>query len=187
MQTTWSGAADCHILQNQSPLIDVLCEPSAQTPLTSANQFARKSGVRRKRLLKEFDERSGDYNTGGSTRRQLVTAYREKALRVASALRTNGEASPANLARQTGVGSAAAILQKNYYGWFERLSRGKYILTIKGVQALTEHAHMLEDNDMIERTINELDVTYSVSGENNDDLAHIAEAAEFYLKNTGKI
>lgn len=41
---------------------------------------------------------------------------------------------------------------------------------------------MLEDNDMIERTINELDVTYSVSGENKDDLAHIAEAAEFYLK-----
>lgn len=46
---------------------------------------------------------------------------------------------------------------------------------------------MLEDNDMIEQTINELDVTYSVSGDNKDDLAHIAEAAEFYLKNTGKI
>lgn len=60
-------------------------------------------------------------------------------------------------------------------------------MTIKGVQALTEHAHMLEDNDMIERTINELDVTYSVSGENKDDLAYIAETAEQYLKNTGKI
>lgn len=60
-------------------------------------------------------------------------------------------------------------------------------MTIKGVQALTEHAHMLEDNDMIERTINELDVTYSVSGENKDDLAHIAETAEQYLKNTGHI
>lgn len=173
--------------KTKSPLIDVLCEPSVLTTPTSRNEVARKSGVRRKRLLKEFDERSGDYNTGGSTRRQLVTAYREKALRVASALRTNGEASPANLARQTGVGSAAAILQKNYYGWFERLSRGKYILTIKGVQALTEHAHMLEDNDMIERTINELDVTYSVPGENKDDLAHIAEAAALYLKNTGNI
>lgn len=98
--------------KTKAPLIDVLCEPSAQTALTSHNQVTRKSGIRRKRLLKEFDERSGDYNTGGSTRRQLVTAYREKALRVASALRTNGESSPANLARQTGVGSAAAILQK---------------------------------------------------------------------------
>ncbi len=34
----------------------------------------------------EFHERSGDYNVGGSSRAKLVTAYREKALRVAQAL-----------------------------------------------------------------------------------------------------
>ena len=50
--------------------------------------------------------------TQGSTGRQLMTAYREKAIRVAAALRSSGESSPASLARQTGVGSAAAILQK---------------------------------------------------------------------------
>jgi hypothetical protein len=79
------------------------------------------------------------------------------------------------------VGSAAAILQKNYYGWFERLSRGRYVLTIKGVQALTEHAHMLEDNDMIERSINELETDFSLVQHNDSELEHIAEVVEPYL------
>lgn len=164
--------------KTKSPFIDVLCEPAA---LKRTNRIpSRKGGVRRQRLLREFEERSGDYNTGGSTRRQLVTAYREKALRVASALRTQGEASPALLARQTGVGSAAAILQKNYYGWFERLSRGKYVLTIKGAQALTEHSHMLEDHDTLEH-----DLMMSGSLDSSEDfiveeLGEIAEATEQY-------
>ncbi|WP_440118173.1 DUF2161 domain-containing phosphodiesterase [Paenibacillus sp. QZ-Y1] len=166
--------------KTKSPLIDVLCEPTAQG---HGGTGIRKSGVRRQRLLREFDERSGDYNTGGSTRRQLVTAYREKALRIASALRTQGEASPASLAKQTSVGSAAAILQKNYYGWFERLSRGRYVLTIKGVQALTEHAHMLEDNDMIDRSINELEVDFSLVQREDGELEQIAEIVEQYLVN----
>lgn len=167
--------------KTKSPLIDVLCEPAAQVHALGGRTGVRKGSIRRQRLLKEFDERSGDYNTGGSTRRQLVTAYREKALRVASALRAQGEASPASLAKQTSVGSAAAILQKNYYGWFERLSRGRYVLTIKGVQALTEHAHMLEDNDMIERSINELETDFSLVQHNDSELEHIAEVVEPYL------
>ncbi|MGX1827592.1 DUF2161 domain-containing phosphodiesterase [Paenibacillus taichungensis] len=167
--------------KTKSPLIDVLCEPAAQARMPSSGTGVRKGGIRRQRLLKEFDERSGDYNTGGSTRRQLVTAYREKALRVASALRVHGEASPALISKQTSVGSAAAILQKNYYGWFERLSRGRYVLTVKGVQALTEHAHMLEDNDMIERSINELEMAFSLNQHDDSELEHIAEVAEPYL------
>ncbi|MGC5771054.1 DUF2161 domain-containing phosphodiesterase [Paenibacillus pabuli] len=167
--------------KTKAPLIDVLCEPAAQAPLSGSGTGVRKGGIRRQRLLREFDERSGDYNTGGSTRRQLVTAYREKALRIASALRAQGESSPAFLAKQTSVGSAAAILQKNYYGWFERLSRGRYVLTIKGVQALTDHAHMLEDNDMIEQSINEPEIDISLIHGDDDRLQHIAEITEPYL------
>ncbi|WFR65723.1 hypothetical protein P9222_28490 [Paenibacillus amylolyticus] len=40
---------------------------------------------------------------------------------------------------------------------------------------------------MIERTINEPDVTYSVPSDTEDDLAHVAETAEQCLKNTGLI
>ncbi|MGQ8871390.1 DUF2161 domain-containing phosphodiesterase [Paenibacillus sp. TSA_86.1] len=153
--------------KTKAPLIDVLCEPSVISGSLRPLPLARKSGIRRQRLLKEFDERSGDYNIGGSTGRQLMTAYREKAIRVAAALRSSGESSPAALARQTGVGSAAAILQKNYYSWFERVSRGKYMLTIKGMQALTEHELMLQDST-------------------KEQLAQVAEVTERYLLNISK-
>uniref|UniRef100_A9U7K6 Predicted protein n=1 Tax=Physcomitrium patens TaxID=3218 RepID=A9U7K6_PHYPA len=78
--------------------------------------------VRKSRLLYEFRERSGDYNVGGTTRAKLMTAYREKALRVAGALAgaPEGGLSPAHLREKSGVPNAAAILQNNYYGWHRR-------------------------------------------------------------------
>lgn len=66
--------------KTKAPFIEVLCEPG------EVSQAGRKAPRKRERLLVEFRERSGDYNTGGVTRSKLVTAYREKALRVAAAL-----------------------------------------------------------------------------------------------------
>ncbi|MCK6074419.1 DUF2161 domain-containing phosphodiesterase [Paenibacillus silvae] len=180
--------------KTKAPLIDVLCEPAVITSLGRSVPSARRSGIRRQRLLKEFDERSGDYNTGGSTGRQLMTAYREKAIRVATALRSSGESSPAALARLTGVGTAAAILQKNYYGWFERLSRGKYILTVKGVEAITEHTLMIQNQGRAasdEHIWNvHTEITYTdpdTAAEHSlDELAQIAEVSEHYLLNRTK-
>lgn len=63
--------------KTKAPLVEVLVEPDETPPAQRSNKR------RRERLLYEFRERSGDYNTGGSTRVKLVTAYREKALRVA--------------------------------------------------------------------------------------------------------
>ncbi|MDT0121880.1 DUF2161 family putative PD-(D/E)XK-type phosphodiesterase [Paenibacillus sp. RRE4] len=182
--------------KTKAPLIDVLCEPSVISGAGRSIPVARKSGIRRQRLLKEFDERSGDYNTGGSTGRKLMTAYREKAIRVAAALRSSGESSPAVLARQTGVGTASAILQKNYYGWFERVSRGKYMLTIKGMEALTEHALMMQDQELTAGeadTWTDYDLIKTIhvnSTESKDvaqeDLVQVAEVAERYLLDPAK-
>ncbi|KUP26406.1 DUF2161 family putative PD-(D/E)XK-type phosphodiesterase, partial [Paenibacillus sp. DMB5] len=66
--------------KTKAPLVEVLAEPGDAPPQV------RSGARRREKLLLEFRERSGDYNTGGSTRVKLVTAYREKALRVALAL-----------------------------------------------------------------------------------------------------
>ncbi|MDQ0170833.1 DUF2161 domain-containing phosphodiesterase [Paenibacillus tundrae] len=169
--------------KTKSPLVDVLCEPIILNHVLPSS--SRKGGVRRQRLLREFDERTGDYNTGGSTRQPLMTAYREKALRVATALRNEGEASPAIIAKQTGVGSTASILQKNYYGWFERVSRGKYMLTVKGIEALTAHALMLDQQDLLELRMNELewnnDSENSFSNEGEQELEHIAEDMLSYV------
>lgn len=140
--------------KTKAPLVEVLAEPGDAPPQ------ARSAVRRRERLLYEFRERSGDYNTGGSTRVKLVTAYREKALRVALALQAleaeaaaaasglgdarGGGVTPAALRKHSGVPGAAAILQKNYYTWFFRVERGRYTLTAAGRAALIEYAAVAE-------------------------------------------
>lgn len=150
--------------KTKAPFVEVLCEPEM------AVQKGRTAIRRKERLLYEFRERSGDYNTGGVTRAKLVTAYREKTLRVAAAMnaaeaeqRSMHEAapdgrelqekavpavppgiSPTAVRDRSGVGSAADILQRNYYGWFRRVSRGRYVLTPAGVQALADYATVLK-------------------------------------------
>lgn len=122
--------------KTKPPVVDVLCEPGEQ-PLR---------GMRRKRqakLLQEFAERSGDYNVGGSTKRKLVTSYREKALRVAWVIRQEGPSAPRRIAEVTGSRRAADILQKDYYGWFERVERGVYRLRPAGEQALADYADVI--------------------------------------------
>lgn len=176
--------------KTKAPLIDVLCEPARRpegsTP-GAAPSSSRKGGIRRQRLMREFDGRSGDFNVGGSTGKPLVTAYREKALRVASSLRAEGEASPATLAQLANVASAASILQKNYYGWFERIRRGKYGLTIKGIQALTEHAFMLEplsspDSESSLSDRDAVELLFEQEGQNDGEkLERIAELVQTYI------
>ncbi|NMO96011.1 DUF2161 family putative PD-(D/E)XK-type phosphodiesterase [Paenibacillus lemnae] len=162
------GLVTVTFYKTKPPFVEVLCEPEAYQPPS------RGSSRKRERLLLEFRERSGDYNTGGVSRAKLVTAYREKALRVAAALAgisrdmpgAPGKASsaeadlaaldrtleappplgtaPAKIRDLSGVGNAAAILQRNYYGWFERIGRGRYVLTPEGRRALETYAAVLE-------------------------------------------
>jgi len=76
-------------------LVEVHLDPAPFSP--------RKSKPRRDRLLREFDRRVGDPNTGGSTRVGLVTAYRQDALRCAAHLDAHGPSRGAEVARATGV------------------------------------------------------------------------------------
>jgi hypothetical protein len=98
----------------------------------------RKNATRTTRLLREFERRVGDPNTAGTTRTPRMTAYRQDALRCAAHLAT-APASPANIAKATGVAKAAALLRADHYGWFERIARGVYGLTPKGQTALAEN------------------------------------------------
>ncbi|MBU9709081.1 hypothetical protein KSP24_19435 [Paenibacillus sp. AK121] len=129
--------------KTKPPLVEVLCKPVASSDDVYKTTAIRR-GSRKEKLLREFHARSGDHNIGGSTRRKLVTAYREKALRVAAALQGMEEAAPAQLARTAAVSDAAAVLQRNYYGWFERVARGRYRLTPFGEAALSEYAEVLQ-------------------------------------------
>ena len=79
-------------------------------------------------------------NVGGSTRRGLVTAYRQDALRCAHLLARQGPAKAAAIARDSGVERARRLMADNHYGWFARVERGVYALTPQGTAAL-EHWH----------------------------------------------
>src|SRR5690606_20460013 len=85
-------------VRRRASRVDVVCEPGPFAPRASAR--------RRHRLVREFSERSGDYNTGGSTRRPLVTAYREDALQIASYLKERGPMRLATIRAETGCSRA---------------------------------------------------------------------------------
>ena len=87
------------------------------------------------RLLREHQRRVGDPTSGGSTRQPIMTAYRQEALRCARLL----EAGPMGIRAMrplADVPHAGAILRDDVYGWFERVERGTYALTPKGVAAV---------------------------------------------------
>ncbi len=116
--------------------IDVHLDPGPYAP--------RKSAGRRERLLREFQHRVGDPNTGGQTRKRLMTTYRQNALRCVAILATNGPTKASEVARMTGVAKARSILADDHYGWFERVERGVYQLTPKGRSAVSEYAGEIE-------------------------------------------
>jgi hypothetical protein len=89
------------------------------------------------RLLREFQRRVGDPNVGGTTGVKRMTSYRQDALLLAQAL-LPGPAAPRKLAAATGVARAGTILLADHYGWFERVEKGVYALTPRGMAIVTE-------------------------------------------------
>jgi hypothetical protein len=105
----------------------------------------RKSKARKTRLLREFARRVGDPNAGGSTRRGLVTAYRQDALRCLQKLLADGPTKASEVAKATGVETARRIMADDHYGWFERAPerRGIYQVTPTGREAAVAYADEL--------------------------------------------
>lgn len=104
--------------------IEVHCDPEPFRP--------RQAPARRARLLREFRARRGDPNVGGTTRRTLVTAYRQDALLCAGHLAVAGACRGAHVAKATGVSRATRMMADNHYGWFRRVATGIYELTDAG-------------------------------------------------------
>lgn len=143
----------CHILRRleiglilvsitaKSSDVRVEFHPSAFDRGKSKTKSQRKKLV----LLGEIKERHGDYNTGGSTRKKLMTAYKEKAIHIACCLERFGQLKPRDL-RLLGTDpkKTGDILLKNYYGWFDRLGNGFYSLNADGQKALSEYKALAE-------------------------------------------
>lgn len=104
----------------------------------------KKQKARRRAIIREIAGRTGDYNEAGSTRRKLVTAYREQAIHVACCLERLGPTSPKEIRALGACPKTLSILRGNFYGWFERVAHGTYALTAQGQTALVEYAHIAE-------------------------------------------
>ncbi len=137
----------CHLLKRLELgliLVSFLKTKTKVEILFHPSEFKRtKSHKRRRSIIREISGRTGNFNTGGITGRQLITAYRESAIHIACALIEFDELSPARL-RQLGASKKAqAILSDNHYGWFERVRRGVYQLHPQGEKALEQYPDLV--------------------------------------------
>ncbi len=112
-----------------SPLqtVDVVLEPS--------DSLAWKNRKKREQVQTEMENRQMDVNVGGMTRRKIITAFREKSIRLACILEREGQISTAVL-RERGMEDYVGILSRNFDKWFRRVEKGVYALSEKGREAL---------------------------------------------------
>ena len=110
---------------SDNDLVDIVVSPVSPMP--------RKNARRRSRLVDEHRRRKGDPALGGSTRKPIMTAYRQQALVCAAAIE-GGLQRPKDM--REAAPKAPQILRDNVYGWFERVDRGIYALTELGAEAL---------------------------------------------------
>jgi hypothetical protein len=116
------------IVDTRHHTVAVAVEPAPYRP--------RPDLPRRKRLLSEHGRRVGDPTLGGSTRRPIMTAYRQRALRCASAMQDEPKR-PRDL--KPFAEDAGVILLRNVYSWFRRVTPGLYTLTAAGLAAVQSH------------------------------------------------
>ncbi|MCQ6267622.1 DUF2161 family putative PD-(D/E)XK-type phosphodiesterase [Fictibacillus sp. WQ 8-8] len=115
------------------PVVETILSPGAFDRLKSQQRYKKK----RTKLLEEIKGRNGDYNVGGSNKKKLMTAYKENCIQIAFLLDQLGQLSPKAL-RELGTGAKTlSILNKNYYGWFEKIARGMYGVSEKGKKEMS--------------------------------------------------
>ena len=116
-------------LDSPMKTVDVVLEPS--------DSIAWKNRKKREQLQKELDSRKLNSNTGGMTRKKLMTAFRERSIRIACFLEAKGQASTKEI-RALGMEDCIVPLSKNYDNWFRRIQRGVYTLSEEGMAALEQ-------------------------------------------------
>lgn len=122
-------------------LVEIAVHPEPFDRLKSIQANKRE----RQKLIEEFKGRCADFNSGGSTREKLMTAYRENALYIACCLNMFGPSSAAKL-KKYGCDDKKtySILYSNHYGWFRKIDKGIYELTDIGRESLKQFEKMVE-------------------------------------------
>lgn len=115
--------------QKTQQYVEVINDPQDYIP--------RKNKRKQNALLKEFNNRIGDTQKGGSTRSKAgLTAYRQRCIRIAQYLSDKPSAKGAEIKEAIAEEQATSFLSNDYYDWFEKLERGVYQLSEKGKKEL---------------------------------------------------
>lgn len=94
-------------------------------------------------LLAEIEGRSADYNTGGSNKSKIMTAYKENCIQIACYLEQLGPMAPKALVALGTGDKTLSILNKNYYKWFDRVQRGVYMISEQGKLEIREYPELV--------------------------------------------
>ncbi len=104
----------------------------------------RKSGKKIRAVISEIEGRHTEFNISGSPGgTPKMTSYRLEALKIVSLLQKNGESTPKKLLVMGCSEKTQSILYNNFYGWFERKSRGVYKLSDSGEKAHAAYKNTL--------------------------------------------
>ena len=110
--------------------------------ILSPNEISSITNYKKKTAAeKEAVSRSGDYNTGGSTGKKIITAYREKSIELLCLISVFCPVTGAKLLEMGYEKGAYSILYKNYYKWFEKVEKGVYTISKTGTKALEEEKY----------------------------------------------
>lgn len=123
------------------PQIDVAVHPKEAS-------LPRRDKKRRLAVIREHESRTGSANTGGVSRKKILTAYKEQALRIARLLRDHGPMRVEDVKKLGGPEKAGVILGRNALGWFDRepdAGTGRYLYrpNAKALEALEEYEDIL--------------------------------------------
>ncbi len=124
------GLIGVHIQRVKKPFAEIHLDPGAYQP--------RKNSRKTAALKKEFEQREGDHNLGGSSKKPIVTAYRQEALRCAQLLKMHGALKISILKELGAADKAGNILRDNHYDWFKKKEHGVYQITPAGLQGLLD-------------------------------------------------
>lgn len=108
----------------------------------------RQDKKRRLAVIREHESRTGSANTGGVTRKKILTVYKEQALLVARLLRDQGPMRAEDVKKLGGPPNTGVILGRNALGWFDREMdsgghRYLYRPNAKALEALAEYEDLL--------------------------------------------
>jgi len=122
-------------LYSRSSIVEVRVEAKAST--------TRKNPRKKKRVLKELEKRTGEYNVGGK-QGKIVSAYRESAIHIYCLLQKEVESSAANLIKLGAPKNTSAILRDNHYGWFHKIARARYTFDVDMAEIRREFGDVVD-------------------------------------------